>query len=200
MLALDDDDSSIQSWITWFCNLNGHDYYLEVPEEFIQDGFNLTGLSSIVPYYTQALNMIMDIDTEESEEEIEEEEEEKEEDDFWNEKDKTPKNARLSNSKLVEPYAFMLYGLIHQRYLLTKNGLRIMAQRFSNGQFGTCPRYYCNSSPVLPVGAYDEVGKESVHLYCPRCLDIYNPQLSCYRSVDGNKNKQPYRLHTEIFT
>ena len=42
-------------WITWFVSLKGNDYICEVEEEYIQDDFNLTGLSSMVPFYDYAL-------------------------------------------------------------------------------------------------------------------------------------------------
>ncbi|KAI8646331.1 casein kinase II regulatory subunit-domain-containing protein [Parasitella parasitica] len=208
--SLSSSGSSLQSWISWFCSLSGHEYYVEVPEDFIEDEFNLTGLSSAVPYYTQALETILDMECGEFFDEDDDEEDDDEEgdgrqdeynltqienyynsnnntidDDFWREDDKTPKRLKVQDPRVVEPYAFMLYGLIHQRYLLTRNGLRLMAERYSNSQFGTCPRYHCNDSPVLPMGQFDETGRESVHLYCPRCLDIYSPPSSIHRSVDG---------------
>ncbi|CEP17796.1 hypothetical protein [Parasitella parasitica] len=199
--------SSLQSWISWFCSLSGHEFYVEVPKDFIDDEFNLTGLSAVVPYYTQALEIILDVeygeffdpdDEDEDEEEQEQGQDEydlsqienyynnaRDDDDFWREDDKTHGRLKTQDLRIIEPNAFMLYGLIHQRYLLTRSGLRLMAERYSSGQFGTCPRYHCNDSPVLPMGQFDETGRERVRLYCPRCLDIYNPPSSIHRCVDG---------------
>jgi casein kinase II subunit beta len=166
----------------------------------MEDEFNLTGLSTIVPYYTYALDTILGVEIDSDQESDNSDEcsskeiEILEEDDFWNEEDKTPKNARPKKGISSEPYTFMLYGLIHQRYLLTKNGLRIMAQRYSNGQFGTCPRYHCRESHVLPVGAYDETGRGGVHLYCPKCLDTYEAPEE-YKLVDGKYIYLCYCLH-----
>jgi casein kinase II subunit beta len=172
------------SWITWFCSLSGHEFYIAVPEEFITDPFNLTGLSAIVPYYTQALDTILDEFFDEDDDQEEEDDDEIEVDDgFW--KEKQIKRSKLKDPRLIEPYAFMLYGLIHQRYLLTGNGLREMAERFSKASFGTCPRYFCENSPVLPVGQYNHPNRASVDLYCPRCLDVYIPQYQIFNSVDG---------------
>ncbi|KAJ2259605.1 hypothetical protein EV176_006864, partial [Coemansia sp. RSA 451] len=39
------DESANMAWIAWFCSLKGHEYFCEIPDGFIEDDFNLTGLS-----------------------------------------------------------------------------------------------------------------------------------------------------------
>lgn len=147
------------TWISQFCTQFGHDYFVEVAPEFIEDDFNLTGLGSIVPYYRQALDLILDME---------------------------PETTVDSNDlPLVEHAAELLYGLIHARYILTKQGLHAMAEKYEDTCFGSCPRYYCDNMNFIPIGRFDSPGVETVRLYCPNCNDIYLPNSSRYLNIDG---------------
>ena len=100
------------SWIQWFVNIRGNDFYCEVDEPFVQDDFNLTGLSTVVPYYDYALDIILDIDI--------------------------PLDALSEDQHdMVETAAEVLYGLIHARYILTTAGMNKMVGRHIVKTFST---------------------------------------------------------------
>ena len=157
-LSLSDDDST---WISWFCSLKGNEFFVEVDEKWIEDDFNLSQLSSHVPYYDYALDLILDVES--------------------------PNDEILTEEQheMIESAAEMLYGLIHQRYILTNKGLQAMLEKFTNIDFGRCPRVCCNGQPVLPVGQSDQARTSTVKVYCPRCKDIYFPWSKYQGNIDG---------------
>lgn len=182
----------MESWISTFCSYLGHEFFAEVSEDFIEDDFNLTGLSSQVPMYKEALEMILDVEPEDDEDEEEEEEDDEDDLELMDDYNRPQgyrrdrRAARLDkNAQVVEESAELLYGLIHQRYITSRPGLSQMHEKHEQGHFGVCPRVYCNGSKVLPVGVSDIPGTETVKLFCPSCLDVYTPPNSRFQTVDG---------------
>lgn len=154
-------DGDDTSWISWFCNLRGNEFFCEVDDDYIQDDFNLCGLSSQVPYYDYALDLILDVESSNGDVFTEEQ------------------------NELIESAAEMLYGLIHARYILTSKGMAAMLDKYKNIDFGRCPRVYCCGQPCLPVGQADIPRSTTVKIYCPRCEDVYYPRSKYQGNIDG---------------
>ena len=51
----DDDSESGTGWISWFCDLEGHEFFVEIDEEYIRDNFNLHGLREKLQYFNEAM-------------------------------------------------------------------------------------------------------------------------------------------------
>ncbi|KAJ7754248.1 casein kinase II regulatory subunit-domain-containing protein [Mycena maculata] len=152
--------TSTLTWISWFCSLPGHEYFCEVTEDFIEDDFNLTGLNSMVPFWKEAMEMVLDVEPDED-------------------------AAKIPDVSIVESSAEMLYGLVHQRYILGRAGQQAMVDKYESGIFGSCPRVYCVGCNVVPCGRSDLPGIDTVKLFCPNCNDIYVPPSSRFQGVDG---------------
>jgi casein kinase II subunit beta len=148
------------TWITWFCHLKGNNFFSKIDEDYIQDDFNLTGLSALVPYYDYALDMMLDVDI-------------------------PIDNLSDEQQEMIETAAEVLYGLIHARFILTTRGMQRMYEKFFNVDFGRCPRVYCQGQNVLPVGLSDTPRNFSVNVYCPRCQELYYPRSSKHANLDG---------------
>eukprot|EP00922_Rhytidocystis_sp_ex-Travisia-forbesii_P043264 GHVS01064582.1.p1 GENE.GHVS01064582.1~~GHVS01064582.1.p1 ORF type:complete len:276 (+),score=29.82 GHVS01064582.1:40-867(+) len=144
---MSEDPYDDKTWIEWFCGMTGHEFFVEVEEEFIKDDFNLTGLSTL-PHYDKALDVILDNEDDECSD---------------------------AGNDTVERAAPHLYGLIHARYSLTSRGLQLATSKFSNGAYGKCPNMMCEGQNGLPVGTTDTPKMDTCKLYCPRCKEMYRP-------------------------
>ncbi|XP_050153097.1 casein kinase II subunit beta-2-like isoform X1 [Malus sylvestris] len=153
------------SWISWFCNQKGNEFFCEVDDDYILDDFNRSGLRNHVPFYDYALDLMLDIES--SNDGLTDEEQ----------------------NNLIESATEMLYGLIHARYIATNKGLSAMCaiqlEKYRNYDFGRCPRVNCNKQHCLPVGESDIPRLSTVKIYCPKCEDIYPPQSRHQEEIDG---------------
>ncbi|KAJ7939850.1 casein kinase II, regulatory subunit [Mycena leptocephala] len=145
-------------WISLFLSSKGNEYFCGVDEDFILDSFNLTGLDEEVVNYDQALDVLTDRVDDDMQDEL---------------------------RSCLDTHARLLYGLIHARWILTPRGMAKIVAKYECGDFGRCPRVFCHSQPLLPVGLVDVPLEETVKLYCGRCEDIYSPKSSHYNSIDG---------------
>lgn len=148
-MAYNEDSSASghdEPWIQWFCGLKGHEMFCEVERSYIEDGFNLYGLRACVSNFSDCLDLILDrIGPDDSD------------------------DSHLTQS------ACTLYGLIHARYIITAHGLDAMYNKYAAKEFGTCPLVLCAGQPVLPVGLKDEMGADTVKIFCPKCQCVYHP-------------------------
>lgn len=155
----DEDDQNDMTWVEWFCSLPGHEFFCIVDEEFIDDAFNLTGLAAIVPHFSEALEMLQDIGPEGP--------------------------YTKADLQRIEASAELLYALIHQRYIQSRQGITHLYDKYKSKIWGVCPRTLCERQPVLPIGLSDSPNQDTVKLFCPQCQDVYQPPSSRHQTIDG---------------
>jgi len=146
----DEDEDYDESWIQWFCSLEGHVLLADQAEdeEYIRDRFNLFGLKALVLNFERALGVILS---------------------------EGPPQDEMPDSEFTELYRDSrdLYGLVHARYITSPRGLAVMKEKFVRGQLGRCPRVLCDRQNTLPVGLTDQLDEYNVRLYCPKCQETY---------------------------
>mmetsp|Transcript_2727 Transcript_2727/g.3884 ORF Transcript_2727/g.3884 Transcript_2727/m.3884 type:complete len:354 (+) Transcript_2727:133-1194(+) len=152
-----DSSEGEELWVEWFCNLDGNEMLCEVDRSYIEDGFNLYGLRQYVPNFQNVLDIILD-------------------------------NSVDDNlDPMMAQAAYLLYGLIHARFITTSRGLEVMYKKYRTGDFGRCPRMLCKDQFVVPCGIYDHPSKEKVKVYCPKCGQVYGvPTNPGEQGLDGS--------------
>lgn len=51
----------------------------------------------------------------------------------------------------------------------------MLIYKYAGKDFGMCPLIQCAGQPVLPVGLKDDLGVDTVKIYCPKCSQVYHP-------------------------
>ena len=97
-----------------------------------------------------------------------------------------PDSEDLTDQNFLEIYqsAMDLYGLIHQRYILTSKGKLKMRNKYLNGTFGVCQRILCERQLVVPIAMSEDLSISRVKTYFPLCEDVYVPRIR-FVDVDG---------------
>ncbi|KAA6389232.1 MAG: putative casein kinase II subunit beta [Streblomastix strix] len=154
-----------ESWIAWFVRQRGNEFFCEVDREFINNPQNIAGLLTQVSHSQLALNVILD------------------------EKVAEHESLREDQRNIIEKQAEILYGLIHSRFINTTRGLRLMYSKYERGDFGKCPRFFCQNEKALPAAEYDSQGRGQLKQYCPRCEKLFLPGTKLHR--DNGLDQQP---------
>lgn len=169
----DEEDDPAFPWVSEFCAAPGNEFFCEVDTYYIQDRFNLTGLAQEVPGAVGAHERIM-----------------------RDEPESRPRgrgaksgapgdDERGEADARTEAAARHMYGLIHARYILSPYGMARMKRKYEAGVFGSCPRILCGGQALLPVGMSDRAGEGKLKVFCPRCVDMYNPRSRAHAAIDG---------------
>ena len=154
--TIDESELSPCEWVNEFVATS--DWITFVDEAYINDNFNLYGLSSIVEGYSSLIKFLRGQF-------------------FELPPDMTQKQALKETEKL--------YTLIHARYLLTYAGVKKARKKYDKGVFGQCPRVDCNRQNLLPIGLTPTFGEEKVKTYCPCCHDIYETDVDLDGALFG---------------
>lgn len=64
----------------------------------------------------------------------------------------------------------LFYIFLHCIFILC-----LLSIQYAAKEFGTCPLQQCQGQPVLPVGLKDEMGADTVKIFCPKCQCVYHP-------------------------
>lgn len=136
-------------WITWFCQLSGNEYFVEISEEFLKHKSNLIGIKC-----KEYLDTFLSPDPP---------------------SEATINDEYIEGLTLIKE----AYGLIHKRFITTSKGLALMREKYLNGIYGHCQRILCEKQILLPVGLSEDLKFSRVKVYCPRCEEVYKIKKPC---------------------
>lgn len=160
-------------WIDRFLSKPSSKVLVRVDDKFLCSSFNCYGLKSVIKNFDKAYELIIKgLTTEKSS---------KDNPTYYsasascsdsnsitfNATDQTNDEDKSSIEKSAED----LYGLIHSRFIQKARGLQLVFNKYKNGDFPDCPRYYCKAK-LLPFSEEEGLGQD-LKWYCPVCNDVY---------------------------
>lgn len=154
----DDESDEGQTWIQWFLENEENEYFVEIDDDFLTDDFNWTGM----PHGCERIDIIKG----------------------YMLSDEHGNDLSDDEMEHLDEVARKVYGLLHSRFIITKDGIAKMREFYNIAKFGRCPRFNCSGQAVLPIGLSDIPGMYNTYIYCPRCQDIYTPRKLLH-SYDG---------------
>ncbi|XP_027847921.2 casein kinase II subunit beta-like [Aphis gossypii] len=147
---------NLSPWMQQLLNKPENSFMCAVDSSYVLDKFNLVGLEEIMPDYQTAARVVLQ------------------------------PYSRVAADSNAQSEAELFYGLVHARYVMTPRGIAKILEKYVAGCFGHCPRDKCKRFSVLPIGLSDEVGADTVRIYCPRCTEVYVPPAGTKgAAVDG---------------
>lgn len=133
-------------------------WMIEIDDFYLQSSVSYYGLRSYVQHYSQAVQIVKGVKIDPQQYSSE-------------------KLESLLNSCCI------LYGLLHQRFIATEDGVRHLYRKYQDGVYGKCPRAACCGRHLIPTGLSIEIGHSQVLLWCPQCHDLYKPNPEV--DIDG---------------
>lgn len=154
------DFSEDETCIEWLLAQDGNHLLCRVEDDYIEDNFNLYGLSKIIPNFKESIRLLLS--------------------------DSMKVEGCLNEEWIGPSYEHLrdLYGLIHARYILTTQGLNKMRRKLQNEVFGKCPEKDFEMFPVMPVGVSDQLGQGPPMGYCAHSGEVY-PMPAWGDHLDG---------------
>jgi len=129
-------------WVSQFCER--HKMLMRVPLEFLSDNFSMQGLDLIFRRKYRNLQAVL----------------------------ADRPSQMLQEGQITEEDVISLYLRVHQRYVLSMDGLIRAKSKMRQGEYGVCLRDLCRKSPLLPV-QNSQLGATNCLGYCMKCGKVF---------------------------
>ena len=156
-----------ETWVDKFLSTPIGRYFIRVDQNYLRDQFNHYGLRSEVENYRLAFDCIKGM---------------------YIPKEKQPEMWPRD----LDHSAYILYGLLHRRYLMSPQGCDEMYNKFINGVYGKCPNVACRGQLCLPCGPSEQLNECKLCIFCPKCHEVYYGENPVTDKIDGAFFGQSY--------